>query len=60
MPQNLSNKIVCPSQKVWDFDEKRLRWASVVRILEYPMVMVESTAQQSFTFFGVQRQLQQG
>ena len=31
MPQNLSAKIVCPSPKVWDFDEKRLHWASVVR-----------------------------
>ena len=30
MPQNLSAKIVCPSPKVWDFDEKRLHWASVV------------------------------
>ena len=31
MPQNLSAQIVCPSPKVWDFDEKRLHWASVVR-----------------------------
>ena len=31
MPQNLSAQIVCPSQRVWDFDEKRLHWASVVR-----------------------------
>jgi hypothetical protein len=23
-PQNLFAQIVCPSQKVWDFDEKRL------------------------------------
>ena len=30
MPQNLSAQIVGPSQKVWDFDEKRLHWASVV------------------------------
>ena len=30
MPQNLSAQIVCPSPKVWDFDEKRLHWASVV------------------------------
>ena len=29
MPQNLSAQIVCPSPKVWDFDEKRLHWASV-------------------------------
>ena len=30
MPQKLSAQIVCPSPKVWDFDEKRLHWASVV------------------------------
>ena len=33
IPQNLSAQIVCPSPKVWDFDEKRLHWASVVREL---------------------------
>ena len=33
MPQNLSAQIVCPSVKVWDFDEKRLHWASIVRVL---------------------------
>ena len=31
MPKNLSSQIVCPSPKVWDFDEKRLHWTSVVR-----------------------------
>ena len=31
MPQNLSAQIGRPSPKVWDFDEKRLHWASVVR-----------------------------
>ena len=31
MPQNLSAQIVCASPKVWDFDKKRLHWASVVR-----------------------------
>ena len=31
MPKNLSTQIVCPSLTVWDFDEKRLNWASVVR-----------------------------
>ena len=30
MPQNLSAQFVCPSQKVLDFNEKRLHWASVV------------------------------
>jgi hypothetical protein len=29
--QNLSAQIVCPSPKVWNFDEKRLHGASVVR-----------------------------
>ena len=32
MPQNLSAQIVCPSPKVWYFDEKRAHWASVVRV----------------------------
>ena len=32
MPQNLFAQIVCPNPKVWDFDEKRLHWASVVRV----------------------------
>ena len=31
MPENLSAQIVCPSPKVWDFDEKRLHLASIVR-----------------------------
>ena len=30
MPQNSSVQIVCQSLKVWDFDEKRLHWVSVV------------------------------
>ena len=28
---NLSDQIVCPSPRVWDFNEKSLHWASVVR-----------------------------
>ena len=24
-------KVICPSPKVWNFDEKRLHWVSVVR-----------------------------
>ena len=32
MPQNVYAQIVCPRPKVWDFDEKRLHWASVVRV----------------------------
>ena len=30
MPQNLSAQFVCPSQKGWDFNEKRVHWASLV------------------------------
>jgi hypothetical protein len=30
MPQNLSAQIVCSNPKVWNLDEKRLHWASVV------------------------------
>ena len=26
MPQNLFAQIVCPSPKVWDFDEKKTSW----------------------------------
>ena len=29
--QNLSVQFICPSPKVWDFNEKRLFWAFVVR-----------------------------
>ena len=32
MAQNLSAQIVCPSPDVWDFDEKRFNWVSVVRV----------------------------
>ena len=32
MPKNLSAQIVCPSAKVLNFNEKRLHWASVVRV----------------------------
>ena len=32
MPQNLSVQFVCPSRKIWDFNEKRLHWASVVAL----------------------------
>ena len=31
IPENLSAQIVCSCPIVWDFDEKRLHWASVVR-----------------------------
>ena len=32
MPKNLSAQFVCPIPNVWDFDEKRLHWASVVHV----------------------------
>ena len=32
MLQHLSAQIVCLSPKVWNFDEKRLHWASIVRV----------------------------
>jgi hypothetical protein len=32
MPQNLSVQFVCPFPKVLDFNEKRLHWASEVRV----------------------------
>jgi hypothetical protein len=32
IPQYLFAEIVFPSPKVWDFYEKRLHWASVVRV----------------------------
>ena len=35
MPKNLSAQFVCPIPKVLDFNEKRLHWASVVRVLAY-------------------------
>jgi hypothetical protein len=38
MPQNISVQFVCPSPKVWDFDEKRLHWASIVRVYAYCFV----------------------
>ena len=37
MPQNLSAQFVCPSPKVLDFNEKRLHWASVVRVKDLNM-----------------------
>ena len=38
LPQNSSAQIVCSSPKVWDFPEKRLLWASVVRDLNYDYI----------------------
>ena len=42
MPQNVSAQIVCQSPKVWDFDEKRFHWASIVRDLQFIAVTIES------------------
>ena len=39
---NLSAQIICPSPKVWDFDEKRLHWASVVRDCYYTSLFLNS------------------
>jgi hypothetical protein len=33
MPKTLTAQFVFPSPKVWDFDEKWLHWASVVRAM---------------------------
>ena len=35
MHKNESAQIVCPSIKVWDYDEKRLHWAPIVRDIYY-------------------------
>ena len=41
-PKNLSAQFVCPSPKVWDFDEKRLHWASVVRAALHAKILHNS------------------
>ena len=33
MPPNLSAQFVCPSPKILDFNEKRLHWVFVVRVI---------------------------
>jgi hypothetical protein len=40
IPQNLSAQIICPSPKVWDFDEKKLHWTSEVRVNKYLVFML--------------------
>ena len=42
MAQNLSPQFVCPSPKVWDFDEKGLHQASVVGASSESVVRVSS------------------
>ena len=44
MPQNLSAQIVCPSPKVWDFNEKRLYWASVVRAAKQQLKLLATAS----------------
>ena len=44
MLQNIIAQIVCPRPKVWDFDEKRLHWASVVRVFEDVMYVTKNTS----------------
>ena len=51
IPQNLSVQIVCSSPKVWDFDEKRLQWASVVRVLKYGMYFIRQNVTSTLIFF---------
>jgi hypothetical protein len=47
MPQNLSAQIFCRSSKVWDFDEKRVHWVSVVCALSKELL--STTIQKSST-----------
>ena len=44
-PKKLSDQIVCPSPKVWDFDESRLHWASVVQGYDDMMDFLEKNIQ---------------
>jgi hypothetical protein len=48
MPKNLPAQIVCPSPKVWDFNEKRLHWASVV--CDENIMASEAGAKEKMTF----------
>ena len=43
IPQNLSAQFVCSSRKVWDFKEKRLYWASVVRVYSQNLPKLTTT-----------------
>ena len=33
-------RFICPSPEVWNFDEKRLHWASVVRAIDHAPDMI--------------------
>jgi hypothetical protein len=52
MPQNLSAQFVCSNSKVWDFDEKRLHWASVVRDRIYNCTFAVNTKLLKIRIFG--------
>ena len=43
--QSLSAQIICPSPKVWDFDEKKLHWTSEVRVNKYLVFMLACITQ---------------
>ena len=43
-PNIVCPKIVCPNPKVWDFDENRLHWASVVRGTKHYLAPLDSIA----------------
>ena len=47
MLQNLSAQFVCPSPKVLDFNEKRLHWASVVRVSLHLFISVKEAIHSS-------------
>ena len=54
---NLFAQVVCPSPKVWDFDEKRLLWVSVVRdtdqhLLGQPPCLIQNQARRKVRKFG--------
>ena len=44
MPQNFSAQFLCPSPKVWDFNEKELHWESVVRALGLQTSLLKKTS----------------
>ena len=57
--QNLSAQIVCPSSKVWDFDEIGLHRASVVRVIVDTIAIKQShctTRENRKIVFPVKRQ----
>ena len=54
MPQNLFAQFVCPSLKVLDFNEKKLKWACGVGVLNQGLLLNLETLkpwQQSTSFY---------